>query len=282
MFPRINKSGEITIMNKPINQFPLLCAVIGTALAASSAFAGTPPANVEDIVYQDAGWGSQQLRARGYTMISSDWHNGKNVEYWWANGPNVCLKAKEANNKYESLSTTSSTDCNQYHEEATKNDNAAGIAVAAAAILGIAVLASQSHQRSDKHNSDANSTAEFDRGYRDGLHQKGYHNYNKTDAYSDGYSEGQIQRDDETRHHSNSGHHSGYQAFVSLNDLQGARAAGADSDLRARGFTDTGGYKTGDTSYVTWWNASTRQCVNVATQNGRIRSIEAISEGVCN
>ena len=269
-------------MKKSSSRFPLRCLVTCASLVASSAFAGgPPPANLDDVVYQDAGWGSKQMRSRGYTMVSSNYHKGKNVQYWWGASANVCVKAKEVDNKYESLKTTSSTDCNQYHEEARKDDSSAGIAVAAAAILGVAILASQSHQRDDDINQDANATAEFDRGYRDGLHHKTYHNYDNTTAYSDGYTQGQIERDEQTQHHSHSGHHSGTQAHVRVHDLEGAKASSADSEMRARGFTDTGGYKQGNKSYVTWWNARTRQCISAVTQGGRIKDLEAIDEGNC-
>jgi uncharacterized protein with FMN-binding domain len=270
-------------MNIRFYRMTLCCVVTLASFVASTAFAGGPaPSNLDDIVYQDAGWGSKQLRSRGYTMISSDYHDGKTVEYWWGAGPNTCLKVREYDYKYESIKTTSSTDCNQYHEEATKNDNAAGIAIAAVAILGAAVLASQSHHRDDKYEDDSKSMAEFDRGYKDGLHHASYHNYQNTTAYSDGYNQGQVQREEETRHHSNSGYHSSYQSYVSLDGLVGARASGADTELRARGFSDTGGYKQGDKSFVTWWNASTRQCVQAVTKDGRIKNIQAINEGNCN
>ena len=255
--------------------------VICAALSASSAFAGTVPANVAVLVYQDAGWASGKLRSHGYTLVSSNHYKGKNVEYWWGNGQNLCLRASEVDDKYESITTTSSTDCNQYHEEATKGNQAAGVAVAAAALLGVAMLASKSHERNDKHNQDAKSTAEFDRGYRDGLHHQEYHNYNNTGAYSEGYNEGQVQRREQTRHHSNNGYHSGYNPYVSLDDLVGEKASGADNELQRRGFDDVGGYKQGEKSIVTWWNPRTRQCVNTITKNGRIKRIESLNEGNC-
>jgi hypothetical protein len=68
---------------------------------------------------------------------------------------------------------------------------------------------------------------------------------------------------------------------VNVNDLVGARASSADSDLRARGFRDTGGYQQGGKSFVTWYNRNTRQCVNVVTRDGRVARIEDIDEGNC-
>ena len=73
----------------------------------------------------------------------------------------------------------------------------------------------------------------------------------------------------------------GGNSHVSLNDLVGAKASNADSALRSRGFKDTGGYKQGNKSFVTWYNSGTRQCVQAVTQDGRIQSFENIYEGNC-
>jgi len=219
------------------------------------------------------------MNMRGYTIISSDYHRGKTVEYWWNPSTRTCVRMHkdDSTTKYDSISTTGSTDCNQYDKESTKNNTAAAIAVGAAALIGAAVLAHQSHQRDDKHGEDSKSVAEFDRGYRDGLHHERYHNYNNTTAYSDGYNAGQQERDEETSYRARDGHHSGYQSYVSLDDLVGAQASNADSEMRSRGFTDQQGNK----SFVTWYNSRTHQCVQAVTKNGSIKRIEPLAEGNC-
>jgi len=240
------------------------------------------PDNLTDIVYQDVGWGGDQLRARGYAFIDSSIHSdGKLHEYWWDSRNNTCVHSRADSGRYEMLKITSATDCNQYKAESGKNNDAAAAAVAAAAILGVAALAHKSHQRDDRHSQDSKSIAEFDRGYRDGLYHQSYHNYNDTRAYSDGYSEGQQERHQQTRYRSNEGRYSGYHPYVSIDDLVGANAASADSALRQRGFRDTGGYKQDGKSYVTWYNASTRQCVQAVTRDGRIKHLDPINEGNC-
>ncbi len=70
-------------------------------------------------------------------------------------------------------------------------------------------------------------------------------------------------------------------SYVSLDDLVGMRASNNDSVLESRGFTNTGGYKTGNQSITLWWNASARQCVKVVTENGRFKEYENIVEGNC-
>lgn len=259
-----------------------LAAVAALTLAVGPVAARTPD-NVSDLLYQDYGWGAGELRKRGYTEINSKHHNGKTVEYWWNGVSNTCLMvhANDNSGKYEAIATTSSTDCNQYHKEASDGDEGAAIAIGAAALIGAAVLAHQSHERDGKHGENSRSVAEFDRGYRDGLHHERYHNYSNTTAYSDGYNTGQQERDGQTRHRSRNGHHSGYHAYVSLDDLVGARASGADSEMRSRGFSDTGGYKHKHKSFVTWYNNQSRQCVQAVTKDGRIKRIESIAEGNC-
>lgn len=58
-----------------------------------------------------------------------------------------------------------------------------------------------------------------------------------------------------------------------LNDLVGARAAGAETQMTARGYRFVKTQKSDDRSYTYWWNGSTRQCVTVATMEGRYDSI---------
>lgn len=261
------------------NRRVALLAGCALALVAGSVVADIP-GNLADLQYQSTEWGSEQLRFRGYTRTSSDWHDGKTYEYWWQASSNTCVQARSSDGKYEALQTTAGTDCGQYHKQAAGNSDAAAAAIGAAAIIGVAVLAHQSHERDDKHHGQK-SVAEFDRGYRDGMYHQPYHNYQNTTAYSDGYSSGSREREEQTRYRPHYGGYSGYRSYVSLDDLVGARASSADSDMRARGFSDTGGYKQGSKSFVTWYNRNTRQCVNVVTQEGRIKRINSLDEGSC-
>jgi hypothetical protein len=51
--------------------------------------------------------------------------------------------------------------------------------------------------------------------------------------------------------------------------------------MRSRGFSDTGGCKQGNKSFITWYNRSTRRCVNVVTKEGHIKRIDSVDEGNC-
>lgn len=150
-------------------------------------------------------------------------------------------------------------------------------AVAAAAILGIAALAHQSHHHDDgDHRDDSRHEADYERGYRDALH--GYRADSDRGAYSDGYGAGMRERSAQVPWQSgNTGGASGRR----LDDLVGARAAGADTELRARGFVDRDAQQRDGRSIVTWWNARSRECVHVATGNGRIESIRPVDASNC-
>lgn len=66
-----------------------------------------------------------------------------------------------------------------------------------------------------------------------------------------------------------------------LEDMVGARAGQAEGELERRGYRNTGGEKGDDRSYTNWWNASRRQCVAIATMEGRYDSITPTPPADC-
>lgn len=74
-------------------------------------------------------------------------------------------------------------------------EKAAVAAVAAAALLGVAALSHHDgHYPDGVRYDEANDKAEFERGYRDGLHNSARNNYNNTQAYRNGYKSGLDER----------------------------------------------------------------------------------------
>lgn len=63
------------------------------------------------------------------------------------------------------------------------------------------------------------------------------------------------------------------QAPSDLADLVGARAAGGETQLEARGYANVGGETGEDRGWTYWWNARTQTCVTVSTVNGRYDAI---------
>jgi hypothetical protein len=66
-----------------------------------------------------------------------------------------------------------------------------------------------------------------------------------------------------------------------LDDLVGARAGQAELEVQRRGYRNTGGSQGDDRTYTNWWNADRRQCVVIATMDGRYSSITPTTAPDC-
>lgn len=86
-------------------------------------------------------------------------------------------------------------------------------------------------------------------------------------------------RDEGTSQHSRDGHHSGYRAELSLDDVGGVLVSSAGSAICLRGYTDAGSCKQGGKSFATGYNARRNHCAHAMTKEGRINRTESIAEG---
>jgi hypothetical protein len=66
-----------------------------------------------------------------------------------------------------------------------------------------------------------------------------------------------------------------------LEDMVGARAGQAEAELQRRGYRNVRGENGDDRSYGYWWNADRRQCVTIATMEGRYSSVTATTAPDC-
>lgn len=71
------------------------------------------------------------------------------------------------------------------------------------------------------------------------------------------------------------------QSAPDLTDLVGARAAGGETQLQARGYVFVTVNTVRDTKWSFWWNERTRRCVQIATSNGRYDAIQGVPEANC-
>jgi hypothetical protein len=218
---------------------------------------------------QSAGSVQNQLESSGFKFVSSNKSSGSFVySYWWHRKDNNCIVVEASGGQVLTINDTQDSDCG--HSGGGDAAAAAG-AVAGLAILG-AALASKSHHRSGT-NYDQQQTAEFDRGYQDGLYNGPYHNYNRNDAYSNGYEKGVDERNANlSRHHGRGG----YAQVAQFNDLIGARAAGGMDQLANRGFTQVDNFTSGNARYSIQWRRQSRQCLQVIVSNGRLENITDI------
>ena len=71
------------------------------------------------------------------------------------------------------------------------------------------------------------------------------------------------------------------QSAPDLADLVGARAAGGEAQMQARGYRVTGGSTVRDMKFTFWWNDRKRACVSISTVEGRYTSIQSVPAGNC-
>lgn len=262
-------------MNKSVLALPVFAMLLAPLPTAAQT-----PSSIADLVGARGAGGETQLEARGYTHIKTEKGDDRAWSYWWHSGRRECVTVAVVDGRFDAITTSPAPDCNQ---SAKKTDSGVGAAAAVAVtMIGIAALAHQSHQHEDgKHLSEADD-AQYERGYRDGLYAETYHNYDRSDAYSGGYTRGVEQHDYETRHRDGQASGAGgYAPSAKVNDLLTMRAATADVELQKRGFRTVNAYQAGETAYTIRSNDQTGQCVQVAVTDGRIRYISAVNKSAC-
>ncbi|MFL6585293.1 MAG: hypothetical protein ACJ8GV_00210 [Luteimonas sp.] len=237
-------------------------------------FAQAPAPGLGGLQGLDARAAERSLGARGYVRQSGTGDYGS----WWNARDRQCVMVRSDRGRVLSVVNTPAPDCGQTSGPGREGmSDGAKVAVAAAAILGIAALAHASHHHDEgDHRDDARHEADYERGYRDALH--GYRADSDRGAYSDGYGAGMRERSAQVPWQSGN---PGGSRTSRVEDLVGARAAGADSELRARGFVDRDAEQRDGRSIVTWWNARSRECLHVATGNGRIESVRSVDASNC-
>jgi hypothetical protein len=114
-----------------------------------------------------------------------------------------CIRVTTRDGRYQALIDVDPSDCGQTKKESGMSDGAK-VAVGAAALLGIAALAHKSHHRDDRNFSEQ-QTADFERGYRDGLYNNSFNSRGGSGEYSDGYNQGVSERSQQSGYRYGSG-----------------------------------------------------------------------------
>lgn len=212
------------------------------------------------------------LQSRGFSHVSTHKNDmGYIYSYWWDEGDDDCVQVELYDGRVETITDASDQDCGHH-----KGSAGAAIGVAAgAAILGALLSHKSHHHDDDKHHDDREAEAQYERGYKDGLHNAAYHNYDRSDAYSSGYTAGVDERKANLDHHHGRG---GYSQAVTFYDLKGSRAAGAMDELERRGFRQVDNFTSGNTRYSIQWRESSRQCLQVTIADGRVYDMRGIGK----
>ena len=245
-----------------------------TATAALVVMAATPaiadPASSLTFLNgMNAAQAEDTIHDRGFKHISSrNTAYGFTNSYWWDKDDRSCVVLEERDGMVMTVNDAPAQDCGH-----TKDGSGGAVAaVAGAAILGALLSHKSDHHDNGKHHDNRDDERAYERGFTDGLHNASYHNYERSNAYSDGYSAGVQQREANLRHHYGRG---GYHAAARYDDLIGERARRSD-ELDRRGFRQVDNFTSGNTRYSIRYNRDTRQCIQATIADGRIYDIRDI------
>lgn len=250
--------------------------LVSTALLTSSIAVSAPvfarnASTLTDINGARGSSAENMLEQRGFTYITGNKNSmGYVYSYWWNAADKNCVQVEVHDGLVSTINDAKDSDCNH----SNGNTAAAVGAVAGLAILGAALASKSHHHKGKEYNQE--QTGEFDRGYKDGLYNASYHNYNRSDAYSDGYAAGVDERNANLSHHHNRG---GYVPAVNFSDLRGADAVWAIDQMRDRGFDGVDSFSSGNTLYGIYYNRRTRQCVQMTNADSRVYDIRDIQTG---
>ncbi len=170
---------------------------LATLAALSLALNGSPALaqaanDLSDLVGAKGAGGEADLERRGYTHIDTSKSTDAAYSYWWSNQKSSCIRVTTRDGRYQALIDVDPSDCGQTKKEGGLSDGAK-VAIGAAALLGIVALAHKSHDRNDR-NFNEQQTADFERGYRDGLYNNSFNSRGGSGEYNDGYNKGVDER----------------------------------------------------------------------------------------
>lgn len=261
-------------MVKKLRCLAITCTAISTALSPTLALAKSAD-SLRDLIGARAAGGESDLEGRGWVITNTHKDGYASYAYWWSAQRKNCVMVTTRDGRYASISDVSNGDCNQ---KSGNSDAAVAVGVVGGLAL-IAALASHKsgHHENGQHYADRQQEADYERGYNDGLYNQAYHNYSRSDSYGSGYQNGVQQRGNNTGYRDDHRWGAGYAPSADVSDLNGARAAGAESDLVSRGFRSVDSFQSGgDGRGSVWWNGRTQQCLQMIVVDGHVDSLSDI------
>ncbi len=179
------------MFSNPFKRHLALCAALSLTVSGSPAFAQASN-ELRDLVGVKGASGEADLERRGYTHIDTSKSSNAAYSYWWNNQKSSCIRVTTRDGRYQALIDVDAADCGQTKKESGVSDGAK-VAMGAAALLGVAALLHKSHDRDDR-NYNEQQTADFERGYRDGLYNNSFNSRGGSGEYRDGYNRGVSER----------------------------------------------------------------------------------------
>ncbi|WP_394730598.1 hypothetical protein [Altererythrobacter sp. GH1-8] len=247
-----------------------LIAGAATAALAASPVLAEKARDLVDINGMRGSSAESALQSRGFEHTSTHKNSmGYAYSYWWNERDDDCVQVEVYNGRVETIQDAADQDCGHHKGDGAK---AAGV-IAGAALLG-ALVSHKSHHHEDRnHHEDQKAEADYERGYTDGLHNAAYHNYDRSDAYSSGYTAGVDEREAKLSHHHG---HGGYSQVAAYKDVEGMSGSRARDLLNERGFTRVSRFGDDNTRYSIMWRAQSRQCLQLTVADGLVYDVRDI------
>lgn len=243
-----------------------LVALATLALAAGSARAQTP-AELADLVREDATWARQQVERRGFEVIRSDARRGEHI--LWNAARNRCAELRVADRKVSSIRTLDPSVC----RGGGQSESASGGGLYDLVGMRAAYLGSELEKRGFRNVGGSQGG---------GAARTTWWNARSGQCVAAVVRNGQL---DEIHSISTASCRGGGQdvggGHANLDDLIGMRSAYLDSQMSGHGYRNVGGSQGGGAARTTWWNAQQRHCVSVVTRNGRVDEIQSVSSSSC-
>jgi len=204
----------------------------------------------------------QEFGKKGFMHMKTEKSGYNSFSYWWNYNSKKCVCARTTEGRIDWVVDVKPFDCNQPDTNSNYNYNYSNGHNA------------HHHDNGYHYNENAEDAA-FDKGYKDGLYGKSYHNYYgsniEIDAYSTGYNKGVHERNSRTEYHSGYG---GYQAHVGVDHLVGENADNAFRKLQSEGFVRQNERTQNGRKRINWYNNRTRQCIKTILDSGKIYKVE--------
>jgi hypothetical protein len=276
----------------------LSSAALAATLLVSAPLQARSADSLSDLVGARASGGESDLEARGWRSTESRKASGASFVYWWHPGRGDCVVVTTRDGRFSSILDARPSDCGQseshhagpyqgggyenggYQGGGSYGGRAPTVAMLSNGNLQVSVdskcrayydrsgrrtmATSGCDEEKLRVSADAADRYRREQGMGDGGYGNGSHGgHSGGHGYNDGYVTGP-------------GEGGGGGGAVAFGDLVGARAAGAESDLEARGFRAVDNFTSGNDRISIWWNGRTRQCLQMITVDGRANSVTDI------
>lgn len=220
---------------------------------------------LDDLQGMSASSGERELGDRGYYHRKTERFMGTSTAYWWNPQKQRCIAASTKNGRYSSIENQPESKCGD--DRANSGGHHGGGHGGTDDLVGMRASSGE-RELEDRGYKFANSSKGSDRIWANWWNRSEHKcitvvtKDGKYDSITD-----TLPADCDEGGSSDNKHSGDYK------DLVGARASSAESGLKDLGFRNVDGFKQGTTAYTIWYDRTSRECLQMATADGRADSI---------